>query len=96
MTSSRTTESYSVSGGRFEMRNLQSLLLRLLSDHFVGAYLIHAEPPYVTAPEARPDTIHRYWYRITGSQTEVSVRSLNPKIPPELEAVINAALEKDR
>jgi Tol biopolymer transport system component len=96
MTSSRTTESYSVSGGRFEMRNLQSLLLRLLADHFVGAYLIHAEPPYVTALEARPDTIHRYWYRITGSQTQVSVRSLNPKIPPELEAVINAALEKDR
>src|SRR5450432_744481 len=62
----KLSQQHTVSGGRFEMRNLQSLLLRLLADDFVGAYLIHAEPPYVTALEARPDTIHRYWYRITG------------------------------
>jgi hypothetical protein len=62
----KLSQQHTVSGGRFEMRNLQSLLLRLLADDFVGAYLIHAESPYVTAVEAMPDTIHRYWYRITG------------------------------
>ena len=61
----KLSRQHTVSGGSFEMRNLQSLLLRLLADDFVGAYLIHAEPPYVTALEASPDTIHRYWYRIT-------------------------------
>ena len=54
------------SGGTFDTTELQSLLLRLLADDFVGAYLIHAEPPYLAAVESRSDTIHRYWYRITG------------------------------
>jgi hypothetical protein len=62
----KLSQQHTVSGGRFDMGNLQSPLLRLLADDFVGAYLIHAEPPYVTALEARPDAIHRYWYRITG------------------------------
>ena len=61
----KLSQQHTVSGGSCEMRNLQSLLLRLLADDFVGAYLIHAEPPYVTALEASPDTIHGYWYRIT-------------------------------
>jgi hypothetical protein len=57
---------HTASGGRFDLRNLPSLLLKLLADDFVGAYLIHAEHPYVTAVKADSDTIHRYWYRITG------------------------------
>ena len=62
----KLSQQHTVSGGRFDMGNLQSPLLRLLADDFVGAYLIHAEPPYFTAVEARSDTIHRYWYHITG------------------------------
>jgi hypothetical protein len=54
------------SGGTFDTTDLQRLLLRWLADDFVGAYLIHAEPPYLAAVESRSDTIHRYWYRITG------------------------------
>jgi hypothetical protein len=57
---------HTAGGERFDLRNLQSLLLRLLADDFVGAYLIHAEAPYFTAVEANSDTVRRYWYRITG------------------------------
>ena len=53
-------------GGTVDVRNLQCLLLLLTADDFVGAYLIHAEPPFVTAVEANFDTIQRYWFRITG------------------------------
>ena len=54
------------SGGTFDVRNLQRLLLLLIADDLVGAYLIHAESPFVTAVEANSDTIQRYWFRITG------------------------------
>ena len=60
------SQQHKASGGTFDTTELESLLLRLLADDFVGAYLIHTEPPYFTAVEARSDTIHRYWYRITG------------------------------
>lgn len=56
----RLSQQHTASGGTFDMGNLRSLLLRLLADDIVGAYLIHAEPPYFTAVEARSDTIHRY------------------------------------
>jgi mannose-6-phosphate isomerase class I len=63
----KLSQQHTASGGRFDMRSLQSLLLRLLADDFVGAYLIHAETPYITAVEANSDTtIRRYWYHITG------------------------------
>ena len=62
----KLSQQHTAGGGRFDMENLQSLLVPLLADDFVGAYLIHAESPYVTAVEVMPDTIHRYWYRITG------------------------------
>jgi hypothetical protein len=49
----------------FNTKDLQTRLLLLIADDLVGAYLIHAESPYVTAVEAKSDTSHRYWYRIT-------------------------------
>jgi hypothetical protein len=54
-----------VGSGTYDIRNLQCILLRLIADDFVGAYLIHAEHPYVTAVEARSDRVLRCWYRIT-------------------------------
>ena len=53
------------SGGTFDLTNLQRQLLLLIADDLVGAYLLHAEHPYITAVEAYPETIHRYWYCIT-------------------------------
>jgi hypothetical protein len=40
-------------------------LRSLLEDGLVGAYLIHAEPPYTTPVDPEPDHMQRYWYRIT-------------------------------
>lgn len=54
------------SGEHFDVKCLQPLLLLLIADDLVGAYLIHAESPFVTAVEAKSDTVQRYWFRITG------------------------------
>ena len=62
----RLSQQHTARGGTFDVGKLQRLLLLLVADDLVGAYLIHAESPYVTAVETNSDTIHRYWYRITG------------------------------
>jgi len=54
------------SGGTLDVGSLQRLLLLLIDADLVGAYLIHAEAPFVTAVEAKSDTIQRFWFRITG------------------------------
>jgi hypothetical protein len=40
-------------------------LLALLVDDLLGAYLIHADPPYFTAVDVTPDTLEWYWFLIT-------------------------------
>jgi hypothetical protein len=62
----KLSQQHTAIGGTFDVRNLQPLLLLLIADDLVGAYLIHAESPYITAVEATSDTIERYWFRITG------------------------------
>ncbi len=44
---------------------VKALLLALLADDLLGAYLIHADPPYFTPVDATPDTIELYWLLIT-------------------------------
>jgi hypothetical protein len=44
---------------------IKGLLLALLADDLIGAYLIHADPPYFTPVDATPDTIEWYWLLIT-------------------------------
>ena len=61
----KLSQQHTASGGIFDVRNLQGVLLLLIADDLVGAYLIHAEHPYVTAVETKSDTIQRYWFRIT-------------------------------
>lgn len=53
-------------------------LLSLLADDLLGAYLIHADPPYFTPVDATPDTIEWYWFLITedgNRQLQVPVKS---------------------
>jgi hypothetical protein len=40
-------------------------LRALLTDGLVGAFLIHAEPPYATPVNPESDNMHWYWYTIT-------------------------------
>jgi hypothetical protein len=49
----------------YEVIEIESMLLSLIANNLVGAYLIHADPPYATEVEADPDTIRRYWFCIT-------------------------------
>ena len=37
----------------------------LLADGLVGAYLIHADPPYATPVDPEPNSMHRFWYTVT-------------------------------
>lgn len=43
----------------------QVALLALISNGLVGDYMIHANPPYVSAVEPNLDTIERYWFAVT-------------------------------
>lgn len=40
-------------------------LMAYVSERLIEAYLIHAEPPYVTAVEAQSDTVRNSWLYIT-------------------------------
>ena len=52
---------------RFHIDQIKSRLLRNTVNGLVGAYLIHADPPYVTAVNVSADTIDRYWFHLTES-----------------------------
>ena len=45
--------------------DIERLLLGLIADNFVTAYLIHADPPYATEVGAGAETIRRYWFCVT-------------------------------
>lgn len=45
--------------------DIERILLNSIASHLVGAYLIHADPPYATEVGANSDTIRRYWFCIT-------------------------------
>ena len=44
---------------------IEHSLLGFIANNLVGAYLIHADPPYATAVGANIDTVRRYWFFIT-------------------------------
>ena len=44
---------------------VKTLLLALLADELLAAYLIHADPPYFTPVDATRDTVEWYWLLIT-------------------------------
>jgi hypothetical protein len=50
--------------------DIERMLLSAISNHLVGAYLIHADPPYATEVGANPETIRRYWFCITDEGRE--------------------------
>jgi hypothetical protein len=44
---------------------IEQSLLSLVATNLVGAYLLHADPPYATPVEATPEMIRTYWFCIT-------------------------------
>lgn len=49
----------------YGVTEIERMLLSSIAKHLVGAYLIHADPPYATEVGVDPDTIRRYWFCIT-------------------------------
>ena len=63
---------------------VEAALFDLVSSGLIGAYLIHADPPYFTPVDPSPETVGRYWFIITdigrkqlqpGQETPASVPS---------------------
>lgn len=52
---------------QFHIDQIKSSLLCNTVNRLVGAYLIHADPPYVTVVNVSADTIDRYWFHLTES-----------------------------
>jgi hypothetical protein len=50
---------------RSDIDQIEHSLLSSVENHLVGAYLIHADPPYATAVPADLETIRRCWFFIT-------------------------------
>lgn len=48
-----------------DSEEIKGLMLALLANDLIAAYLIHADPPYFTPVDATPDTIEWYWLLIT-------------------------------
>ena len=53
------------SRGKSYIDRIESNLLESIADEHIRAYLIHADPPYVTTVEVNSDTVRRYWFLIT-------------------------------
>jgi hypothetical protein len=51
--------------GDWEMHQVELSLLQLTCNHLVRAYLIHADPPYITSVAATSETVRRHWFLIT-------------------------------
>jgi hypothetical protein len=50
--------------GSLDRADLQNRLLRLVSDKLINAYLLHAEPPFMTRVQINSDDIQNSWFFI--------------------------------
>ena len=55
------------SRGSIDDDQIKDSLLASIAMRHIGAYLLHAEAPYLTAVSVTSDTIENYWYYITES-----------------------------
>jgi hypothetical protein len=51
--------------GTCDLDEIQNSLLSSVTHHLIGAYLLHADPPYATAVPANIDSIRTCWFFIT-------------------------------
>jgi hypothetical protein len=50
---------------RLDAGTIQSRLLSLISDKLINAYLLHADPPYITSITIGYDALSTSWFYIT-------------------------------
>jgi hypothetical protein len=51
--------------GKYDAGVLQSRLMTLISDKLINAYLLHADPPYITPISIGPDALGTSWFYVT-------------------------------
>jgi len=85
--------------GKYDAGNLHSRLLTLISDKLIKAYLLHADPPYITPLNIGHDALGTSWFYITqrgrkclgkssGKQTPVQGRGTDPE-PGKFNPAVN-------
>jgi hypothetical protein len=50
---------------RLDPELLHSRLLNLIADRLINAYLLHADPPYITPVKISTRSLHTSWFYIT-------------------------------
>ena len=50
---------------------LSDRIFRLIGDDLMGAYLLHAEPPYITPVDPMRSKLEHYWFYITEKGKEL-------------------------
>jgi hypothetical protein len=64
-----------------DIDRIESSLLCSVAHRLIGAYLIHADPPYATAIPADLETVRRCWFFITDEGKEYLSRPVQePRI----------------
>jgi len=51
--------------GKLDVKSLQTRLLKLITHKLVNAYLLHADPPFITPIEIGYDALPTSWFYIT-------------------------------
>jgi len=51
--------------GKYDAESVHSHLLQLISDKLINAYLLHADPPYITPINIGIDALGTSWFYIT-------------------------------
>jgi hypothetical protein len=51
--------------GKLDAKSLQARLLKLITDKLINAYLLHADPPFITPVEIGHDALPTSWFYIT-------------------------------
>ncbi len=65
-----------VSEGAGASHQLESCLLRLIAEDMIAAYLLHAEPPYITVVDVNTSKLENLWFYITDHGEKVLLESL--------------------
>ena len=84
--------------GRLDPDLIYSRLLNLIADKLINAYLLHAEPPYITPVQISPRALPTSWFYITqrgrkclasGARGRVALRDKDARPEDEYPPAVN-------
>src|SRR5258708_32162088 len=61
--------------GKLDAKSLQTRLLKLITDKLINAYLLHADPPFITPVNIGHDALPTTWPYITKRARKCIIKS---------------------